>query len=224
MFTPSRKTAAILAMFMATSTAILAGCSSQDQYYSSDISDAAQVNSDKTILRDDDGREYELKKNSDGTETAVYPNGQSVTFRRDDSGNIDYVSGAAGLLGGLVAGYFLFHGLNPPAGSYYNSSTNRYISNGRPAYMSKSERDNRYNSYMNRYKDKDRSTTVVPPAAANTVNNSSSASSAPKSNATNSSKSNVSSSNNKSSASSSKSSAPSKSGFGSAGARSSAAS
>ena len=74
---------------------------------------------------DDNGKKYTLHQNDDGTETAKYEDGQQVTFKRDEQGNLNYVSGATGLLAGLAAGYFLFHGFNPPAGTW-NSASNRY--------------------------------------------------------------------------------------------------
>ena len=76
-------------------------------------------------LTDDNGVEYTLIDNGDGTETARYDDGRSVTFRRQEDGSLDFLSGTAGLLAGMAAGYFLFHGFNSPAGNW-DASRNRY--------------------------------------------------------------------------------------------------
>ena len=198
MFNPSKSTALILSAFLATSTVMIAGCSQEQN---------------DNYLVDDNGQRYELVQNSDGTETAKYENGESVTFKRQEDGSIDYVSGAAGLLAGMMAGYFLFHGLSPASGSYYDSARNKYVVTERPRRMSSSERKEKLNEY------KDTKTKDYNGGGGAAVTSSSSKSSS------NSSKSNVSSSSNKSSNSSAKSSSSAssaKSGFGSAGARSAA--
>ena len=76
-------------------------------------------------LTDDNGVEYTLIDNGDGTETARYDDGRSVTFRRQEDGSLDFLSGTAGLLAGMAAGYFLFHGFNNPGGNW-DASRNRY--------------------------------------------------------------------------------------------------
>lgn len=76
-------------------------------------------------LTDDSGVEYTLIDNGDGTETARYDDGRAVTFRREEDGSLDFVSGTAGLLAGMAAGYFLFHGFSSPAGTW-DSTRNRY--------------------------------------------------------------------------------------------------
>lgn len=76
-------------------------------------------------LTDDNGVEYTLIDNGDGTETARYDDGRAVTFRRQEDGSLDFVSGAAGLIAGMAAGYFLFHGFSSPAGTW-DSARNRY--------------------------------------------------------------------------------------------------
>lgn len=96
-------------------------------------------------LVDDNGNEYTLTQNSDGTETARYNDGQEVTMRRHDDGSIDFVSGAAGLIGGLAAGYLLFHGLGGGSGAY-NASTHRYIPSTPYQQVSRQERDRRMQS------------------------------------------------------------------------------
>lgn len=143
---------------------------------------------DDTDLKDDDGNEYTLHKNEDGTETARYKDGREVTFRRDENNDLNYVSGAAGLLGGLAAGYFLFHGLKGGGGGYVYGGA--YHPSSSISRMDRRERDRRISNF-------------TPSGKA--------PSSTPK----------VSSGSSKSS---SVSSGGSKGGFGSAGARSSAAS
>ena len=76
-------------------------------------------------LTDDNGVEYTLIDNGDGTETARYDDGRSVTFRRQEDGSLDFLSGTAGLIAGMAAGYFLFHGFSSPAGNW-DASRNRY--------------------------------------------------------------------------------------------------
>ena len=67
-------------------------------------------------LLDSHGRKYTLHQNEDGTETARYDNGEEVTFRRDEHGNVNYCSGTAPLAA-VLASYFLFHGFVYPSGS-----------------------------------------------------------------------------------------------------------
>ena len=76
-------------------------------------------------LTDDNGVEYTLIDNGDGTETARYDDGRSVTFRRQEDGSLDFLSGTAGLIAGMAAGYFMFHGFSSPAGNW-NAAQNRY--------------------------------------------------------------------------------------------------
>ena len=104
----------MLAIFSAVATTMMfSGCSNSDQ---------------ASYIEDDNGERYQLIENPDGTETARYQNGKEVTFKRDDDGNLTFLSGAAGLLGGLAAGYYLHKGLSAPQNGYYDSSSNRYIS------------------------------------------------------------------------------------------------
>ena len=110
----SKKTKKMLAIFSAVATTMMfSGCSNSDQ---------------ASYIEDDNGERYQLIENPDGTETARYQNGKEVTFKRDDDGNLTFLSGAAGLLGGLAAGYYLHKGLSAPQNGYYDSSSNRYIS------------------------------------------------------------------------------------------------
>lgn len=110
----SKKTKKMLAIFSAIATTMMfSGCSNSDQ---------------ASYIEDDNGERYQLIENPDGTETARYRDGREVTFKRDDDGNLTFLSGAAGLLGGLAAGYYLHKGLSAPQNGYYDSSSNRYIS------------------------------------------------------------------------------------------------
>ena len=132
----SRKTLAILSCFTAVATTVMfTGCASDDADFSNGYEDQT--------LKDDNGAQYTLHQNEDGSETADYGNGKQVTFQRDSDGNLHYLSGAAGLIGGLAAGYFLFHGLNSPSGSWYDSTSKRYVSNGRPTRITEKERQSR---------------------------------------------------------------------------------
>lgn len=110
-----------MAAFMATSSVMLvAGCSGEKE----DKPFVQNEKYDDQTLTDDSGKEYTLHKNADGTETATYKDGKTVTFKRDNDGNMNYVSGALGLIGGLAAGYMLFHGLGS-SGGYYNGNSYR---------------------------------------------------------------------------------------------------
>lgn len=110
----SNKTKKMLAIFSAVATTMMfSGCSNSDQ---------------ASYIEDDNGERYQLIENPDGTETARYRDGREVTFKRDDDGNLTFLSGAAGLLSGLAAGYYLHKGLSAPQSGYYDSSSNRYIS------------------------------------------------------------------------------------------------
>lgn len=110
----SKKTKKMIAIFSAVATTMMfSGCSNSDQ---------------ASYIEDDNGERYQLIENPDGTETARYSDGREVTFKRDDDGNLTFLSGAAGLLGGLAAGYYLHKGLSAPQNGYYDSSSNRYIS------------------------------------------------------------------------------------------------
>ena len=122
---PSKKTAFILSVFLATaSTIAFTGCDSVEN--AKNEMDESISNMQDKKLTDDNGKEYTLHQNEDGTETATYDNGESVTFRKNDDWNISYVSGAAGLLGGLALSYLLFHGYSHPTG-YFDRETNSYM-------------------------------------------------------------------------------------------------
>ena len=86
----------------------------------------ADQGTEANVLTDSDGNEYTLTQNDDGSETAAYDDGRTVTFKREDDGNLSVLSGSASLLAGLAAGYYLFHGLSNGRGGYYNAKTHRY--------------------------------------------------------------------------------------------------
>ena len=127
MFKPSKRSIIVTSMFLATSS-LITGCAFSE-------SEQAQVANNGSVnnspigqyLLDDNGKEYKLIKNEDGTETAKYADGQEVTFNRyENSSFMDYVSGNAGLLTALAAGYFMFHGFNNSVG-HYDTGKNRYV-------------------------------------------------------------------------------------------------
>lgn len=142
MFNVSGKTARILAAFTAASVAcVAAGCSDEDESASLDYEYEDEQ------LVDDAGNPYTLHRNEDGTETAVYDDGREVTFRRDENNNLNFISGTAGLLSGLAMGYFLFHGLQPSQPGYYDKNTGRYVARGDMQPLTKEERDDKYRPY-----------------------------------------------------------------------------
>ena len=142
MFNVSGKTARILAAFTAASVAcVAAGCSDEDESASLDY----EYEDEQMV--DDAGNPYTLHRNEDGTETAVYDDGREVTFQRDENNNLNFISGTAGLLSGLAMGYFLFHGLQPSQPGYYDKNTGRYVARGNMQPLTKEERDERYRSY-----------------------------------------------------------------------------
>ena len=125
MFKPSKKSVIITSMFLATSS-LLVGCSFNEENQTQE-SDTVNKNPIGQYLLDDNGKEYKLIQNEDGTETAKYSDGEEVTFNRyENSSFIDYVSGNAGLLTALAAGYFMFHGFNNSVG-HYDAGKNRYV-------------------------------------------------------------------------------------------------
>ncbi len=98
----------------------------EDEYDNSYLDDEGLLApQEEQRLLDDNGNEYTLFSNPYGSETASFDNGEQVTFSRDDDGSLNFISGSAGLLAGMLASYYLFHGYNPPAGRW-NPNTNRY--------------------------------------------------------------------------------------------------
>lgn len=219
MFEPSKETRILLATFMAVSAGVVAGCSEEGDSLVSDDTSYER-------LKDDSGKEYTLVKNGDGTETAKYDDGESVTFKRDDDGNLNFVAGSAGLLAGLAAGYFLWHGLNS-SGGHYDSSSRSYRPSSSVSQDIKKNGWKKYDQEKDKNRGRSGGSTYVP--SSNSSSSSSSSSSSTKSSSSSSS-----STSKPSTSAQSKSSTPStkssvsagstKSGFGGAGARSSAAS
>ena len=224
----SNQTRAAIAVFTAiATTCAFTGCTEDPQNEESTSEEAVpSENETNAKLIDDNGNPYTLIKNQDGTETAKYDDGKEVTFKRSDDGGLDVVSGSAGLLAGLAAGYFLFHGMNYSGGSY---SGNRYVPSSRPSFMSSYDRDRELRRYKEE-KERRGGSTYVPINNSNsstTTNSLSSSTTASKSSSntnTSTTKSSTSTSNSNTSNSTSKSSVSSspKGGFGSAGARSAA--
>ena len=220
MYEPSRETRILLATFMAVSAGVVAGCDGQ-QEADSLVSD----DNSYTRLKDDNGKEYTLVQNGDGTETAKYDNGESVTFKRDDDGNLNFIAGAAGLLAGIGAGYLLWHGLSS-SGAHYDSSTRSY----RPS--SSVSRQIKNDGWAKYDKEKEKRSGSSGRYIPSTSGSSSSSGSSTKSSSSSKSSSSTSKPSTSSQAKSStpstkssvKSSGTTKSGFGSAGARSSAVS
>ena len=119
------KTKYLVGTFLATAL-LISGCSDSETVEETAPAETAQTQKlAGQRLTDDSGVEYTLIDNGDGTETARYDDGRSVTFQRQEDGSLDYLYGAAGLLAGMAAGYYLFHGFSSPAGSW-NPATNRY--------------------------------------------------------------------------------------------------
>lgn len=218
----SNHTRAAIAVFTAVATTVaFTGCTEDPQDEESSLEEAVpSENETNAKLIDDNGNPYTLIKNHDGTETAKYDDGKEVTFKRGDDGGLDIVSGSAGLIAGLAAGYFLFHGMNYSGGSY---SGGRYVPSSTPSVMSSYDRDRE----LRRYQEEKRrgSSTYVPPATSNNVtsstSNSTSSSAASTSKTTDTATKSATSNSNNSTSKSSVSSSP-KGGFGSAGARSAA--
>ncbi|MBQ7703806.1 MAG: hypothetical protein IJT73_00010 [Selenomonadaceae bacterium] len=119
------KTKYLVGTFLATAL-LIGGCFSDEEKPAQNTE--TQNENQKLAgqrLTDDNGVEYTLIDNGDGTETARYDDGRSVTFRRQEDGSLDYLYGAAGLIAGMAAGYYLFHGFSSPAGTW-NAAQNRY--------------------------------------------------------------------------------------------------
>lgn len=207
-----RKTKYLVGTFLAT--ALLIGGCSDSENVEENPAPAENSQTQKLAgqrLTDDNGMEYTLIDNGDGTETARYDDGRSVTFQRQEDGSLNYLAGAAGLIAGMAAGYYLFHGFSRPAGTW-NSSTNRYM------ISEPLRRENTSGTYTSRPASSANSSTPNSSTATNSNSKVNlSKESAPSSAAT--------SSNSKVNLSKeSTSSSSAKSGFGGAGARTSAAS
>ena len=94
----SSKTSKVLAVFMAVSTTVAFA-----SWMAQDVDIPAEQETGPQTLLDDEGREYTLTQNADGTETATYEDGRSVTVKREENGSLRYISGAEGLIAGLAA-------------------------------------------------------------------------------------------------------------------------
>ena len=114
MYKPSKKT-----IYLTGAFAAVAGLIGVYSYWN-DISYAVcdkvypEANEGEVRLKDNQGNRYSLLNHGDGKETALYDDNRSVTFHRDNSGNLVWDAGLAGLLPSIAAGYYIFHGFNPP--------------------------------------------------------------------------------------------------------------
>lgn len=107
----------------------------------------ALVPQEEQRLLDDNGNGYTLFSNPYGSETASFDNGEQVTFSREEDGSLSFISGSAGLLAGMLASYYLFHGFNPPAGRW-NQNTNRYTVSDTMKPLSDAERASAMKKYL----------------------------------------------------------------------------
>lgn len=151
----------------------LSGCISEDVDINETGEYLSEVSLDKNELIDENGRKYSLIENSDGTETALFEDGQSITFRRSSSGELELISPkndsdlidtGLGFLAGMATSYFIYKGLTPPTGHIVG---NRYIPDTRPSSISSVDRDSYYNRYIEDIKKKRQTTgggTVVSPS------------------------------------------------------------
>ena len=114
MYKPSKKT-----IYLTGAFAAVAGLVGVYSYWN-DISYAVcdkvypEAKEGEVRLKDSQGNRYSLLNHGDGKETALYDDNRSVTFHRDNSGNLVWDAGLAGLLPTIAAGYYMFHGFNPP--------------------------------------------------------------------------------------------------------------
>ena len=194
----SIRTTKALALFTVMATTVsFSGCGDEEVPQAEERDDYENFAGD--VLTDEAGREYKLHDNGDGTETARYANGDSVTFRRDEDG-LSFLSGTAGLLAGLAAGYFIHRGLSGGHGGYYDANRKRYVASEPVRPLKKDKEDKNSSNY--RSSSGSRSSSKNSSEAGKAAAKSSAA--AAKNSATGNTKSSVSA----------------KSGFGSAGARS----
>ncbi len=149
------KTAAILTAFTAAVCFVSAGCSDEAEENVSDTESAAETTGtlaeeeellEDQQLVDDNGEFYHLHRNRDGSETATYPDGREVTFCRNSDNSLSVISGAAGLLGAMAAGYYLAHGFSGgSAGNFgsYDPNTRRYVPSQTLARVPKQEKEDK---------------------------------------------------------------------------------
>lgn len=140
MIDTSKKKKTLLALFLSASLS-MTGCSlnGADTQEKTETP-PAQTEEDATAqeaedmppeLTDDDGNNYTVNTNDDGTYTARYGNGDSVTFEENDDGTLAYQSGNHSLLPLMAASYFLWrnngyqqsrHNRNNYYGGYYGNN------------------------------------------------------------------------------------------------------
>lgn len=134
----SKRTTLVLAGFFAAASLLSAGChdlhpdkryfETQDPPAFPPADAASAVPSEQegpVTFTDQNGEEVTVTPNPDGTETATYADGRSVTFRRADDGSLSVTDGMAPLLGGFAAGYLLARGFSGGTG-YYDTERRRY--------------------------------------------------------------------------------------------------
>lgn len=115
MYEPSKNTVYIAIAF--TSIAALVGAYSYWDDVSYALCDVVkpELNNGEVRLVDDEGKSYTLINHGDGKETALYDDAEkSVTFHRDEKGNIIWDAGLASLIPTLAVGYYAFHGFSAP--------------------------------------------------------------------------------------------------------------
>ena len=137
----SSKTTKVLAVFTAAATTAAFA-----SWMAADSDSLAEQDEGTQTLVDDEGREYTLTQNEDGSETATYEDGRSVTIKREENGSLRFLYGSEGLIAGLAAGYYMFHGLSGGAGGRYSVVQRRFIPNG-PVVPMKEKEDPRNTGY-----------------------------------------------------------------------------
>lgn len=111
MIDSARKKYTLLALFMSASL-IVSGCGSNSDVSepaSSAAAQKAEASDQDNKLVDDDGKEFTMTENDDGTETMTYEDGDSVTFEDQGDQQYRYVSGNSNLLPRLGVAYLLWH-------------------------------------------------------------------------------------------------------------------
>lgn len=115
MYQPSKKTLYLVMAF--ASMATLGGA----YHYWDDISFAfcdafmPEKNAGESRLTDIFGQRYTLLNHGDGKESALYDQNRSVTFHKDEGGNLVWDAGLAGLLPAMASSYYHFYGFSAPA-------------------------------------------------------------------------------------------------------------
>ena len=115
MYEPSKNTVYIAIAF--TSIAALVGVYSHWDDISYALCDVVKPESNNGEVRlvDDESKSYTLINHGDGKETALYDDAEkSVTFHRDEKGDIIWDAGLASLIPTLAVGYYAFHGFSAP--------------------------------------------------------------------------------------------------------------